>query len=67
MSHDRRIDTENVVHFTQWNTTQLLRKDEDIMNFAGKGMELENIILSEVVETQMDLHNMDSPISGYWA
>ena len=28
-------------------------KNEDIMNFAGKWMELENIILSEVTQTKM--------------
>jgi hypothetical protein len=33
------------------------------MNFAGKCMELENIILSEV--TQKDMYGMYSLISGY--
>jgi hypothetical protein len=28
-------------------------------------MELENIILSEVTETQKDMHGMNSLISGY--
>ena len=37
-------------------------KNKDIMNFAGKWMELESIILSEVTQTQM---NMYSLISGY--
>jgi hypothetical protein len=40
-------------------------KNEDIMNFAGKGMELENIILSEVTQTQKGMHSMYSLISGY--
>jgi hypothetical protein len=31
-------------------------KNKDIMNFAGKCMELENIILSEVIQTQKDIH-----------
>jgi hypothetical protein len=35
------------------------------MSFAGKWMELENIILSEVTETQKDMHSMYSLISGY--
>jgi hypothetical protein len=39
-------------------------KDEDIMNFAGKWMRLENIILSEVTQTQNKMHNMYSLISG---
>ena len=33
-------------------------KNKDIMNFAGKWMELENIILSEVTQTQKDMHGM---------
>ena len=40
-------------------------KNEDIMNFAGKWMELEYIILSEVTQTQKDMHGMYSLISGY--
>jgi hypothetical protein len=31
-------------------------KNEDIMSFAGKWMELENIILSEVTQTKKDIH-----------
>jgi hypothetical protein len=34
------------------------------MNFAGKGIELENI-LSEVIQTQEDMYGMHSLISGY--
>jgi hypothetical protein len=34
-------------------------KKEDIMSFAGKFMELENI-LSEVTQTQKDMHGMYS-------
>ena len=40
-------------------------KKEDILAFAGKWMELENIILSEVTQTQKDMHRMYSLISGY--
>jgi hypothetical protein len=40
-------------------------KNKDIMIFAGKWMELENIILSEVTQTQKDMHGMYSLISGY--
>jgi hypothetical protein len=35
------------------------------MSFSGKWIELENIILSEVTQTQKDLHGMYSLISGY--
>jgi hypothetical protein len=40
-------------------------KNEDILSFAGKWMEVENIILSEVTQTQKDIHGMYSLISGY--
>ena len=30
-------------------------KNEDILSFAGKSMELENIILSEVTQTQKNI------------
>jgi hypothetical protein len=33
---------------------------EDIMSFAGKWMKLENTILSEVTQTQKDMHGMYS-------
>jgi hypothetical protein len=40
-------------------------KNENIMNFAGKWMELKNIILSEVTQTQKDLHGEYSLRSEY--
>jgi hypothetical protein len=40
-------------------------KNKDILSFAGKWMELENIILSEVTQAQKDMHGMHSLISGY--
>ena len=40
-------------------------KNEDILYLAGKWMELKNIILSEVTQTQKDMHGMYSLISGY--
>jgi hypothetical protein len=38
---------------------------EYIMSFAGKWVELENIILSEVTQTQKDMNDMYSLESGY--
>jgi hypothetical protein len=32
---------------------------------AGKWMELENIILSDVTQIQNDMHGLYSPICGY--
>ena len=40
-------------------------KNEDILSFAGKLMELENIIMNEVTQTQKIMHGMYSPVSGY--
>jgi hypothetical protein len=40
-------------------------KMKDIMNFAGKWMELENIILNEVTQVQKAMHGMYSLICGY--
>jgi hypothetical protein len=40
-------------------------KNKGIMNFAGKWVELENIILSEVTQTQKEIHGMCSLINGY--
>ena len=40
-------------------------KNKDILSFAGKWIELENFILSEVTQTQKDMHGMHSLISGY--
>jgi hypothetical protein len=39
--------------------------NKDILTFAGKWMELENIILSEVTQTQKGMPGMYSLISGY--
>ena len=40
-------------------------KNEDILNSVGKWMELENVILSKVTQTQKGMHGMYSLISGY--
>ena len=40
-------------------------KNEDIPRFAGKWIELENIILSVVTQTTKDKHGMCSLISKY--
>jgi hypothetical protein len=40
-------------------------ENKDILSFAGKWMALENIILSEVTQTQKDMHGIYSLISGY--
>ena len=40
-------------------------KNNEFMNFLGKLLELENIILSEVTQSQKNTHGMQSLISGY--
>jgi hypothetical protein len=40
-------------------------ENDDSMSFAGKWMELESIILSEVTHTPKNMHRMSSLMSGY--
>ena len=40
-------------------------RNNEFVKFLGKWMELENIILSEVTQTQKVTHAMHSLISGY--
>jgi hypothetical protein len=40
-------------------------KNNDFTNFAGKWVELDNIILCKVTQTQKDIHSMYSLINGY--
>ena len=41
-------------------------KNNDFRKFAGKWMELKNIMLSEVAKSQKKIHGMYSLISGYY-
>ena len=63
MPLDQRMDKENMVHLH--NEVLHSRKNNDILKFAGKWMELENNILSEVTQTQKDNYHMDSLIGGF--
>ena len=56
------MDTENVVRFTIEYYSAI--KNEDILSFASKWMELENI-LSEVTQSQKNMHGMFLLISVY--
>jgi hypothetical protein len=40
-------------------------KNNEFMKFIGKWMNLEYIILSEVIQSQKDTHDMHTLISGY--
>jgi hypothetical protein len=39
-------------------------KNKNILNFAGRWMEFDNIILSKVTKSQKDIHGMCSHISS---
>jgi hypothetical protein len=41
-------------------------KKKNIIHFAGKCLELENIILSEVTQIQKDMHGMYSAYPTLW-
>jgi hypothetical protein len=58
MSHNRRIDFKNVVIYTMGYYSAI--KNKGILSFAGKQKKLENIILSEVIQTQNNMHAMYS-------
>jgi hypothetical protein len=40
-------------------------KNNEFMKFLGKWMDLEDIILSEVTQSQKNPHDMHALISGY--
>lgn len=50
---------ENVVHLHNEE------KSNKIMKFEGKWIELKNLILSEVIQTEKDKYNICSLISGF--
>ena len=65
MSHNGRMDSDNV-NMVYLHNGILLRYQNDIFKkCVGKLMELENIILNKVTEAQMDIHGIFSLISGY--
>jgi hypothetical protein len=41
-------------------------KNDEFTKFLGKWMELENIILSDVTQSQKNTYGMHSLITGYW-
>jgi hypothetical protein len=63
MSLNRRMDTENVVHLHNGVLLRYLKNE--FMKFLGKWMDLEDIILSEVTQSQTNTHDMHSLISRY--
>jgi hypothetical protein len=64
MSFNRGMNTENMFHLQNGVLTQILKNDE-FMKFLGKWVELENIILREVTQSQKNTHGIHSLISIY--
>jgi hypothetical protein len=65
MFQNRAIDTKKKMWFIYTMEYYSAIKNEEILSFAGKWMELENIILSKITQTQKGMHGMYSLISGY--
>ena len=63
MSLNRGMDIEMWYIYTMEFYSAI--KNNDFMKFTGKWMELENIILSELTQSQKNTHSMHSLISGY--
>jgi hypothetical protein len=63
MSLKRRMDTENVVHLHNGVYSDI--KNDEYMEFLGKWMGLENIILSEVTQSQKNTHDIHSLLIRY--
>ena len=59
--NSQKLETTRNLH----NGILIAIKNDEIMNFVGKWMELENIILSEVTQIQKDMHGMYTLISGF--
>ena len=57
------MDTENVVLYIMEYYSAI--KNNEFMNILGKWLELENIILREVNQSQKNTHGMQSLTSGY--
>ncbi|KAL6070436.1 hypothetical protein STEG23_032312 [Scotinomys teguina] len=53
-----QLNKENVVHIYNGIEYYTVEKNIDVKKFAGKRMELENVILSEVTQTQKDKHDL---------
>ena len=63
MSFNRGMDTENIYIYTMEYYSAI--KNNGFMKFLDKLMDLEDIILSEVTQSQKNIHDMYSLINGY--
>jgi hypothetical protein len=60
----RCLKTEEYKKENEYNEYYSAVEDQDIMNIAGKWVVLENIILSEVTQTQKEMHGIYSLMDG---
>ena len=60
---NRGMDTENISIYIMEYYSAI--KNSEFMKFLGKWMELGNIILSEVTQSQKNTYSICSLISGY--
>jgi hypothetical protein len=66
MSLNRGMAAENVLHLHIYTLKYYSAKENNnLMKFTGKWMDLENIIPSEVIQSQKNTHGMYSMINGY--
>jgi hypothetical protein len=63
MSLIRRMDTEHMVIYKM--NYYSLTKNNDFMNFLVKWMDLEDIILNEVTQSEKNTHGIHSLIHEY--
>jgi hypothetical protein len=63
MSLNRGMNIENVVHLQMEYYSAM--KNNEFMNFLDKWMDLEDIILREVTQSQKNTHDMHSLIRGH--
>jgi len=63
MPFNRGMDTEMCYIYSMEYYSAI--KNNDFMKFVGKWMELENIIPSEVTQSQKNTHGIHSLINGY--
>jgi hypothetical protein len=57
------MDIENVIHYTMEYYAAI--KNNEFKKFLAKWMDLEDIILSEITQSQKNTHDTHSLISGY--
>jgi hypothetical protein len=66
MSLNRGMDTGNVMWYIYTMEHYSAIKNNEFMKFLDKWMDLEDIILSEVTQSQKNTHDMHSLINGYY-